>query len=132
MDNILEDLKSFLADDEVGVSRAAEAELAINDELAKLAERDETVLARTVCARIAYRGSCGFANSGAQAFVVNGYNNRDVKATVRAYWSQGIKSGQFDRVYTIPAGSERALGCTRSGNIPVTSYTFRVVGCVAI
>jgi hypothetical protein len=125
--HLANDLPEFFGEKPDVVAPLPAAELQLNDDTAAfLAKNPE---ARALCARIRYGKSCGFAASGTEAFVVNARNDKSVRATVRVNWRQGIDQGQYDRVFTIPPGSEAVLGCTRSGNIPVTEYTFQVVGC---
>lgn len=123
-----DDLSVFFSDDETLVSEVSAEERQINDEEDKYYSGSDEALTRS-CARIRYGSSCGFAKSGRIAYVVNARNDRRVRATVRVRWRQGINNGQYDRVHVIPAGSEKQLGCTRSGSIPVADYSFSVVGC---
>ena len=82
------------------------------------------------CANIISRGErCGFAKSGKIYYIENEHQNKRVQATVRTFWRSGIKTGQFDSVITIPAGSEKSLGCDRGSYIPVSDFRFRIVGC---
>ena len=127
---IAEDLAIFDSDDEQYAeawtaedAEAAEAELA---EMKTIGE--EVFAARALAAYISFGSSCGFASSGRVAFVVNRRRDRAVRATVRVRWRRGIDSGSYERVKTIPAGGRVRLGCTRSGSIPVTDYTYSVVG----
>lgn len=83
-------------------------------------------------AYISFGASCGFAGSGRLAYVANRLNNRPVRATVRVRWTQGINSGQYDTVKTIPAGSRVRLGCTRGGGTSYATYNYSVVGAQAL
>lgn len=124
LDQVAQDLKALLSNDSKYVrpwTPPMEERARANEESA-----DDTP---PTCAYIGYDGSCGFANGGSQAYVVNARNNVSVRATVRVYWRQGINSGQYDSVVEIPAGSRVYLGCTDSGAIPVIDYTYTVVGC---
>jgi hypothetical protein len=123
-----DDLDTFFSDDDALIADASAEEKQINDEEEKYYAGSDATLTRS-CARIRHGSSCGFANSGRIAYVVNARNDRRVRATVRVRWRQGINNGQYDRVHVIPAGSEKRLGCTRSGSIPVADYSFSVVGC---
>jgi hypothetical protein len=73
-------------------------------------------------------GSCGFAASGRKDYLLNTNTGQRYRVTVRTYWSQGIESGQYDRVHISEAGGKKHLGCTKSGSIPVASYRRVVVG----
>ena len=84
---------------------------------------------KSLCAYVSYGDYCGFARSGNEAYVQNRRRDRRVKATVEVRWSQGIDDGRFQRTKIIPAGGKSYLGCTKSAHIPVTNYTYRVVGC---
>ncbi len=121
------DLENFLSDEEALTTDAPEEELKINSEEEKAFSDDATGVRS--CARLRYGSGCGFANSGRRVFVVNARNDRRTRVTVRVTWRNGINRGQFERVYILPAGSQRLLGCTRSGRIPVTDFSFRIVGC---
>lgn len=77
---------------------------------------------------ISYSGRCGFASAGSLAFVSNRRRDRPVDATVRVRWRQGINSGSYDRVKTIPAGGRVQLGCTRGGGVSGGSYSYFVIG----
>ena len=81
------------------------------------------------CAYIGYGRSCGFATSGTETYVRNRLNNRTVRATIRVYWSSGINDGSYQKTETISAGGSVFLGCSKSGSIPVTSYSYSVIGC---
>lgn len=129
MSHFLEDLKEFFSNSEDFNQATHDVEREVNEKMAEAIEADPAIAERYTCSRIRYGGNCGFASSGRKAYVVNGYNDARVRVTVRVRWSSGINRGQFDKVYTLAAGSERLLGCTRSGAIPVTSYSFSVVGC---
>lgn len=127
---IAEDLAVFDGNDEqYAEAWAAEDAEAAEAELAELKTMgEEAFAARTLAAYISFGSSCGFASSGRIAFVVNRRRDRAVRATVRVRWRQGINSGSYERVKTIPAGGRVRLGCTRSGSIPVADYTYSVVG----
>ncbi|WP_406662960.1 hypothetical protein [Gallaecimonas sp. GXIMD1310] len=73
-------------------------------------------------------GRCGFASGGSIDYVVNTDPGASYTVTVRTHWRQGINSGQYDRVYNLPAGYRKQLGCTDSGAIPVAYYNRSVVG----
>ncbi|WP_377274695.1 hypothetical protein [Rhizobium sp. R86522] len=85
---------------------------------------------RALNAYISYQGSCGFANAGQQAYVVNKLSNAVVNATVRVRWSQGVSNGQYDTVVAIPAGSRALIGCTRGNGVTGSYYEYSVVGSV--
>jgi hypothetical protein len=89
----------------------------------------DQALQASLNATIRYGKSCGFASSGREAFVTNKLKNRSVRVTVRTHWRAGIDDGHRDKVHVLPAGGEECLGCTVSGGIPSTSYSFEVVGC---
>lgn len=126
LEQVVSDLEVFDSDDDQYVEKwSAEEVEAAEGELKELGEE---VYARAFAAYITYGRSCGFAGSGRIAFVANRRRDRAVRATVRVRWRRGIDSGSYDRVKTIPAGSRVQLGCTRSGAIPVTDYSYSVVG----
>ena len=124
---ITADLAVFDSDDEkymeVWTAEDSETFAAEQEELG-----DEAFAIVSLTAFIAHNGNCGFASSGSKAYVVNRCRDRAVHATVRVRWSQGINSGSYQRIKTIPAGGRVYLGCTRSGSIPVTDYNYSVVG----
>jgi hypothetical protein len=74
------------------------------------------------------RDICGFAGGGRKDYLINTDPTRRYRVTVRTYWSQGINSGQSDNIHIMDAGSEKYLGCTDSGAIPVAYYNRQVVG----
>lgn len=127
---IAEELSVFDSDDDQYAEAwtAAEAEAAAAEQAKLMAMGEEAYAAFSVAAYISFGSSCGFASSGSQAYVVNRRSDRAVRATVRVNWRQGIDSGSYETVKDIPAGGRVLLGCTRSGNIPVTDYSYSVVG----
>ncbi len=126
LSQVSNDLAIFDSDDDQHVEKwNAEEKEASEGELKQMGEE---AFAFALAAYITYGNRCGFASSGRLAYVVNRRRDRAVKATVRVRWRQGINSGSYDRVKTIPAGSRVGLGCTRSGSIPVADYSFSVVG----
>ncbi|MFD1159045.1 hypothetical protein [Roseovarius aestuarii] len=123
---IAEELAVFDSDDDTYVEPWAAEELEASE--GELKQMGEEAFALALAAYISHNGRCGFANAGSIAFVVNRRRDRPVRATVRVRWRRGINYGSYDRVKTIPAGSRVRLGCTRSGSIPVTDYSYSVIG----
>jgi len=127
------DLAGFFSDEsneDAYLSELSGDEKEINNAIAEaIAKAGQVDAHAAACARIGYEDRCGFAGSGYEAFVINERNDRRVRATVRVSWRRGIDSGEYDQEHTLPAGGKKFLGCTRSNNIPVTDYSFRVVGC---
>jgi len=130
IEQFVKDLKPFFSDSEEYISELPDEEKKINEETVKLLSSQEELIRTSNCARISHGDNrCGFAKSGRIAYVNNARNDKQVRATVRVHWRQGINSGQYDCVHTIPAGSRKLLGCTRGVCIPVADYSYRVVGC---
>lgn len=127
LDMLNEDLHDFFSDSENLYSEISDEEKAMIREETSFFQKQG--LSNTLCARITLGDSCGFANFGKEAYVVNARNDRQVRATVRVKWKEGINQGEFDRVFIIPSGSRRFVGCTRSSNVPVRESDYTVVGC---
>lgn len=128
MENHLENLGAFFHGSDELVALSAEDKKVL-EAYAEAIRDDKELEDRTLCAFIVFNGNCGFANSGSQAYVQNRRADRSVKATIRVNWTQGIDSGSYQATRTIPAGGRQYLGCTKSGAIPVASYSFQVIGC---
>lgn len=77
---------------------------------------------------ISREGSCGFSKEGKIEYLVNTDKNNSYKVTIRKNWRSGAKSGVSDYTVVSAAGGKSSQGCTASGNIPVTTYSRRVVG----
>jgi len=73
-------------------------------------------------------GRCGFANGGSDCYVVNTNPRVAHTVTVDETWRRGIDDGFSQRVIMIAAGGRVGLGCSSTNNIPVTYYTWTVVG----
>ncbi|MEP7338567.1 MAG: hypothetical protein ABI977_12585 [Acidobacteriota bacterium] len=126
---LAQDLPEFFGEKPAVVRAIPKAEKRINDETEAFL-RDNPTVALLLCARIRYGNRCGFADTGMQAFVVNGRNDKSVRVTVRVSSTGGrFPDGQANQIYTLAAGQEVLLGCTRGLNIPVTDYSFEVIGC---
>ena len=90
---------------------------------------DPDMMARDNCADIVYRGRCGFADSGQWAYVRNLRRDRRVRATIEVTFSSSENRGRNERTKSIPAGGRVSLGCTKSATMPVTTFSFRLIGC---
>ena len=124
--DIASDLAIFDSDDDQYIEALSVEEVeAAAAELNEMGEKAFHTFG--LAAHITYSGRCGFADAGSVAFVTNRRSDRVVRATVRVHWYHGFNSGTSDRVKTIPAGSRIRLGCTKSGSVPVTEYSFSVI-----
>ena len=79
--------------------------------------------------RLKYIGNCGFASAGQNVSVVNNRSDRRVRVTVKINWRQGVSSGSYQRVYTLAAGGELRIGCTRGPAVGYATNRFTIVGC---
>lgn len=72
--------------------------------------------------------ACGHANAGSIVYVVNKDPNKSYKVTVSKKWTQENRNGSSEEVITLPAGGRKSLGCNRSSDIPIASWTFNIIG----
>lgn len=79
------------------------------------------------CAHLRSGANCGLG--GTEIYVVNDRTGQSVRATVRENWRQGASQGHNDHVYSLSAGGEAFVGCTRSSYTPVVISTYEVIGC---
>ncbi|MEP6601764.1 MAG: hypothetical protein ABJB49_08110 [Nitrospirota bacterium] len=79
------------------------------------------------CAHLRSGARCGLG--GVEVYVVNDRTSQSVRATVRENWHQGASQGHNDHVYSLSAGGEAFVGCTRSSYTPVVQSTYEVIGC---
>lgn len=81
------------------------------------------------CAHLRNGANCGLG--GVEVYVVNDRTDRSVRATVRENWRQGASQGHNDQAYSLWAGGEAFVGCTRSSYTPVVQSSYEIIGCEA-